>query len=197
MVIVLNGEELPYTLEHEKTIGDVLGSLETECKKAQETIVAIKADGKTLDAGELDSLFALPATGDTTIELTPVSGEAVRQYMKELAQELLGCANDFEQIPVYMQTGEDAKVLALLQNFSEQLNELYRSFLLCDITGIPLDSLIEDKPLSEYQKEITYFLQQITTSIAEKDIIQTGDLAEYELSPLVKTFITGVLLLLN
>ncbi|MGP1454157.1 MAG: hypothetical protein ACTTJ7_00115 [Treponema sp.] len=197
MVIVLNDNEIPCTLEHEETIGDVLGALEAECKKAQETIVSIKADGKTLDAGELDSLFALPATSNTTIELTTVSGEAVRQYMKELAQALLNCAHDFEQIPIYMQTGEDAKVLDLLQYFSEQLNELYRSFLLYDITGIPLDSLIENKPLSEYQKEITHFLQEITTSIAEKDIIQTGDLAEYELSPLVKSFITGVLLLIN
>lgn len=197
MVIVLNDEQIPCTLEHEKTIGDVLGSLEAECKKAHETIVSIKANGKTLGAQELDSLFALPATGDTAIELTTVSGEEVRQYMKELAQQLLSYAHDFEQIPVYMQTGEDAKVLALLQNFSEQLNELYRSFLLYDITGIPLDSLIENQSLSAYQKEITHFLQQITTSIAEKDIIQTGDLAEYELSPLVKTFITGVLLLLN
>ena len=35
-------------------------------------------------------------------------------------------------------------------------------------------------------------MQDIVSAIEEKDIIQIGDLAEYELAPLVKTLVNGV-----
>ena len=117
--------------------------------------------------------------------------------MKGLTQDLSKYADDFEQIPVYMQTGKDVQALNLLGTFSEKLNELYRSLLLSDITQLPIDIQIEEKSIHEYQKEITALLHDIVSSIEEKDIIQVGDLAEYELAPLVKTLINGVSSTLN
>lgn len=193
MTITLNGTKLDYTLETEKNIGEVLGSIESLCRQEQATIIQVAADGKTVTPEELDRLFAQPVDSDITIELSTLSGHEVRSYMKTLAQELLHSADEFEQIPVYMQTGKDAQVLALLQAFSQKLNELYRAFLLSDITGIPVDIPIHDKPLQAYQKEISSLLHDIVSSIEEKDIIQVGDLAEYELAPLVKELINGVL----
>lgn len=196
MVIKINGEELSYTLEGEKNAGELLGSVEAACRQAQETIVTVCVDGKELAAEELDALFTQAVDADITVELSTVSGTGIRSYMQAVLQELSAVAADLEQIPVYMQTGKDAQVLALLESLSQKLNELYRSLLLSDITGLPADISIEDKPLPEYQKEITALLQDIVTGIEEKDIIQVGDLAEYELAPLVKTLINGVLSLL-
>ena len=193
MVIKINGEVLSYSLETEQNIGELLGSIEAACRKAQETIVTVTADGKELGAEELDDLFAQPVDADIVIELSTVSGADIRNYMQSLAQELLATAAALEQIPVYMQTGKDAQVLALLESLSQKLNELYRALLLSDITGLPADISIEGKLLAEYQKEITAFLQDIVTGIEEKDIILVGDLAEYELAPLVKALINGVL----
>ena len=193
MVIKINGEELSYTIETEKNVGELLGSVEAACRKAKKTIVTVSVDGKELGAEELDSLFAQSTDADITIELSTVAGSDIRSYMQNLSQELLATAVALEQIPVYMQTGEDAQVLALLESLSQKLNELYRALLLSDITGLPADISIEGKPLLEYQKEITGLLQDIVTGIEEKDIIQVGDLAEYELAPLVKILINGVL----
>ena len=142
-------------------------------------------------------LFKQPVDTDITIELSTFSGAEIRNYMKSLTQELSEYADAFEQIPVYMQTGKDAQALNLLGTFSEKLNELYRSLLLSDITELPVDIQIEGKSFHEYQKEITGLLQDIVASIEEKDIIQVGDLAEYELAPLVKTLINGVSSTLN
>ncbi|MGP1430825.1 MAG: hypothetical protein ACTTJ4_00650 [Treponema sp.] len=193
MVIKINGEVLSYSLETEKNVGELLGSIEAACRKAQETIVTVSADGKELGAEKLDDLFAQPVDADIIIELSTVSGADIRSYMRSLAQELLATAAALEQIPVYMQTGKDTQVLALLESLSQKLNELYRALLLSDITGLPADISIEGKLLAEYQKEITAFLQDIVTGIEEKDIILVGDLAEYELAPLVKALINGVL----
>ena len=197
MVIKINGEELSYTLENEKTVGEVLGSIEEACCREHETIVQVAVDGKELTSQELDLLFKQPADSDITIELSTFSGAEIRNYMKGLTQDLSKYADDFEQIPVYMQTGKDVQALNLLGTFSEKLNELYRSLLLSDITQLPIDIQIEEKSIHEYQKEITALLHDIVSSIEEKDIIQVGDLAEYELAPLVKTLINGVSSTLN
>ena len=197
MVIKINGEELSYTLENEKTLGEVLGSIEEACCREHETIVQISVDGKELTSQELDLLFTQPVDTDITIELSTFSGAEIRNYMKGLMKELSGYAEEFEQIPVYMQTGKDVQVLNLLGIFSEKLNELYRSLLLSDVTELPIDIQIEEKSIHEYQKDITALLHDIVSSIEEKDIIQVGDLAEYELAPLVKTLINGVSSILN
>lgn len=197
MVIKINGEELSYTLENEKTLGEVLGSIEEACCREHETIVQVAVDGKELSSHELDLLFKQPVDTDITIELSTFSGAEIRNYMKGLTQELSQYVEDFEQIPVYMQTGKDVQVLNLLGTFSEKLKELYRSLLLSDVTELPIDIQIEDKSVHEYQKEITALLHDIVSSIEEKDIIQVGDLAEYELAPLVKTLINGVSSTLN
>ena len=197
MVIKINGEELSYTLENEKTLGEVLGSIEEACCREHETIVQISVDGKGLTSQELDLLFTQPVDTDITIELSTFSGAEIRNYMKGLMKELSGYAEEFEQIPVYMQTGKDVQVLNLLGIFSEKLNELYRSLLLSDVTELPTDIQIEEKSIHEYQKDITALLHDIVSSIEEKDIIQVGDLAEYELAPLVKTLINGVSSILN
>ena len=197
MIIKINGEELSYTLENEKTLGEVLGSIEAACCREHETIVQVAVDGKALTSHELDRLFTQPVDTDITIELSTLSGAEIRNYMQRLTQELLKYADDFEQIPVAMQTGKDTHVLNILGTFSEKLNELYRSLLLSDVTELPIDIQIEGKSIHEYQKEITALLQEIVSSIEEKDIIQVGDLAEYELAPLVKTLINGVSSILN
>ena len=197
MVIKINGEELSYTLENEKTLGEVLGSIEEACCREHETIVQISVDGKELTSQELDLLFTQPVDTDITIELSTFSGAEIRNYMKGLMKELSGYAEEFEQIPVYMQTGKDVQVLNLLGTFSEKLNELYRSLLLSDVTELPIDIQIEEKSIHEYQEDITALLHDIVSSIEEKDIIQVGDLAEYELAPLVKTLINGVSSILN
>ena len=197
MVIKINGEELSYTLENEKTLGEVLGSIEEACYREHETIVQVAVDGKVLTSHEVDLLFKQPVDTDITIDLSTFSGTEIRNYMKALMQDLSKYADDFEQIPVYMQTGKDVQVLNLLGTFSEKLNELNRSLLLSDITELPIDMQIEEKSIHEYQKEITALLQNIVSSIEEKDIIQVGDLAEYELAPLVKTLINGVSSILN
>lgn len=197
MIIKINGEELSYTLENEKTLGEVLGSIEEACCREHETIVQISVDGKELTSQELDLLFTQPVDTDITIELSTFSGAEIRNYMKGLMKELPGYAEEFEQIPVYMQTGKDVQVLNLLGTFSEKLNELYRSLLLSDVTELPIDIQIEEKSIHEYQKDITALLHDIVSSIEEKDIIQVGDLAEYELAPLVKTLINGVSSILN
>ena len=197
MIIKINGKELSYTLENEKTLGEVLGGIEEACCREHETIVQVTVDGKELTSQELDLLFKQPVDSDITIELSTFSGAEIRNYMKGLTQDLSKYADDFEQIPVYMQTGKDVQALNLLGTFSEKLNELYRSLLLSDITQLPIDIQIEEKSIHEYQKEITALLHDIVSSIEEKDIIQVGDLAEYELAPLVKTLINGVSSILN
>ncbi len=192
MTIRINGENISYTLEEERTMGDVLSAIETECKKSSETIVMIQLDGKELQPDNLDSFLQKPINDDYVVDITTLSGTEIRGYMKELTGYILECAEQFETIPVSMQTGEDVKALELLERFLGYFNALYRCLMEFDITGFPIDIKIEEKTLEEYQKEITEVLQEITSSVEDNDIIQAGDLAEYELAPLVTLLVNGI-----
>ena len=48
MKIVLNNEEIDFTLEDEKTLGDVLSGIEKWIQKSGFNITSIRANGKTL-----------------------------------------------------------------------------------------------------------------------------------------------------
>ena len=192
MTISLNGMPITYSLENEKTIGEVLGAIESLCKQENETVIAVCVDGSEIGTEALDTLFMQPVDNDHVIDLRTVSGVQVRTYMQDLVAALTDSMHEFEKISVYMQTNEESKVIELLKRFSQKLNELYRCFLLFDITGIPVDIVIEGRQIHEYQKDIAAFMQDIISAIEEKDIIQVGDIAEYELSPLVKTLLNGV-----
>ncbi len=192
MVLTINGEELSYTLEHEKTVGDVLGAIESECNKSNRTITAVYVNGMGLDPQALDTLFTEPVDNAYSIDLVTVSGTEVRTYMQELMKGLSDCIGLFETIPVQMQTGNDVQALKILEQFSEKFTSLYRCLLLFDITGVPIDMIIEERSLQDYQKEITGLLQDITASIEENDVIQAGDLAEYELTPLAAALIDAL-----
>ena len=88
MIIKINGEELSYTLENEKTLGEVLGGIEEACCREHETIVQVTVDGKELTSQELDLLFKQPVDSDITIELSTFSGSEIRNYMKGLTLDL-------------------------------------------------------------------------------------------------------------
>ncbi len=68
MDILMNGNKIDFTIENERTLGEILGSLESACEKAGMTITAIRVDGKTvfpetpeMMAAHLDELLAAGA----------------------------------------------------------------------------------------------------------------------------------------
>ena len=193
MTITLNGNNLDFQLENEKTVGEALGKIEEACRKEKSTITEVRVNGKTLSAKELDTLFQKDTEDTIDIELFTIGSADIKLYLKELAGNLIEDAEALETVPVKMQTGKDGEVLSLIENFSVNLANFYNIAKLFDLAEIPQDLKFGDKPMSEYQKKITEFLDAVLSAFEKKDTIEVSDIAEYELAPLVKELGSGLL----
>ena len=193
MKIKLNGSDFDFQIENEVTVGEVLGKVEEACGQQKSTIIEVCLNGKTLKADELDFLFAKSVKEDLTVELFTINKDGIRLYLKDLAKNFIGNAEDLEKVPVKMQTGKDGEVISLIENFSVNLTHLYNTIKLFDVADIPQDYKFGDKTIVEYQKQISEFLDIIISALENKDTIEVSDIAEYELSPLVKDLGNGLL----
>ncbi len=186
MNIKLNNEELDFKLEDEKTMGAVLGEIEKQCQEKKQSVTEIKVDGKSLTAKELDNFFLKPVTEDCNLELFTIGGQDIKNMLEEIGKEFIHLAEELETIPVKMQSGEDEKVIKIIEDFSITLRELYTAAKFFDLADIAPDHKFGDKTLQEFQKEISEKLEMLINGFEEKDSIEVSDIAEYELSPIAK-----------
>lgn len=193
MKIILNGCGLDYSLENEKTIGEVLGSLEQLCRGQNATIASIKTAGNEIPPEELDKIFALPVETDIVLELFTADGNYVRNCLLSLGENFISISKELEDIALKIQTGKDGEALETAQKFSTALRDLYRCFALFDIAGISLDFKPGGKTIPEYMQEISPLLESFVAGFEQNDSVEVSDIAEYELSPLAKALGNGLL----
>jgi len=184
MKILINGVALDYQIEKEKTIGDILGSVEAECEKSAMTITGLKADGQEVPAEKLDALFSGTLDSVVTLELTTISGEDVRAMLRDLGLRFTACIPQLEEVPVLLQTGKDIKVMEIINLFSSDLKNLYQILPLLSITGLPsCGPEVNGILLTDYPAELSPILKELMGALENKDTILVGDLSEYELAP--------------
>ncbi len=187
MDIIINGEKIDFQLESEKNIGDILGSLESECEKSGMSITGIRVDGVTIPADNLDPLFLQEISSVTSMELTTISGKDIERLLHELGTRFSLCVSTLQDVPVLLQTGKDLQVLESIHRFSNDLQNLYQLLPLISITGIQTGSSGSDEAnLESYPSELAPILGQLLAALETKDTILVGDLSEYELAPRIE-----------
>ncbi|AAC65847.1 hypothetical protein [Treponema pallidum] len=193
MDITINGHTLQYVIEHEKTIGEVLGAIEAACKKEKQTVSAVTVNGRELSANELDTLFCQSLDTDVTLNLTTLSGGDVRALLREISTTLLARTAALQEIAVNMHSGNLAESYAMVSDFSALLKSLYHCFTLSDIADLDHGLRIKGKALHDYQREISPLLKGLLEAMEEGDSVAVGDIAEYELAPVVRDLSDGIL----
>ncbi|MBO8449758.1 MAG: hypothetical protein IAA96_01480, partial [Spirochaetes bacterium] len=124
MKIQINGTPLDFTLENEKTVGEVMAQLERACEANGMTITAVRAGGKTLSADTLDNLFAVPVTEAEDLELETISGREILALAEEKSAACAALADQLEEVPVLLQTGREKEAMAVMETFSRETEEL-------------------------------------------------------------------------
>lgn len=190
--ISVNDEPLEFTVEQEKTIGELLGEVETFCNKNGHAVFKIIVDDAEMTAEQLDELFAKSVSGTENIRLFTASGTDIKMHILELGLQLQQDAKDLQDVSVKMQTGDDSSVIALLEKISMRIKKLLEFLSLETISQIGADTELYGSTIIAEQKKITDFLKEIAQAFAEKDIITVSDLCEYELSPLLKNLGEGL-----
>ena len=117
MDLFINGGKIDFEAEGEKTVGEMLGSIESACEKEGMTITGIRADGREIPAGDLDNLFTGAIDSIGMIELSTISGNDVKNLIRELGDKFAGNAALLREIPVQLQTGKDLTVMETINSF--------------------------------------------------------------------------------
>lgn len=193
MKLLLNGQEIGFTLEDEKTVGDLLRSLEIECEKNDATIIRIAVDGKEIEASKIDELNSLAIEDTATADITTVSSNDIIQSMKDLIPEIETVASNLEELPVILQGSDMIKAGTVIKSFTDLFDILcHLSTLTALFPQIFADKKIDDMSISEFMKSFSPVLKDFENAFSSSDTVLTGDLAEYELKPRLESYISAV-----
>ena len=193
MKIEINGQPLTFTLENEKTTGDVLKVLEEQFEANESTIIEIILNGKQVAADEIDSLSTREIQDSDTLAVTSVSAEGIIMSLKELASDFEPLCSDLEELPVLMQQNDDKKSFDIINRFAESFDILCHLATLSSLFPARFEGkMIADKSLADFLKDFSPILNDFEESLKNKDTVLTGDLAEYELKPRLEAYVSDI-----
>lgn len=186
MEIRIDGNNIDFKLENEKTVGEILGQLEKACEKDGMTITSVKSGEKVLSPEELDAFFVQKIENVHDLDIETISGKEILEIAKDAGGMLSEIAGRLENIPVLLQTGKEHEAMKNLEHFSSEMQKLKNILPLLPLAGINEEKLlIEGLNPGEFTASLFPFLTEITEAIEQNDTVTIGDIAEYEIAPRV------------
>ena len=193
MNLYINSVKADFTLEDEKTLGDVLKAFEIECEKNDATVVSVSVDGENIKAEDMDAVFARTIDGTAELKIETVAQNDIIRSLRDTAQKVEALSGELEQIPLLLQSGKDAKAAAVLTAFADLFDVLCRTISLCALFPQRFAAFtIDGKNPADFLKDFSPVLSDFEKSLADGDTVLTGDLAEYEIAPRLRAFAEAV-----
>jgi len=183
MIIRINGRELEFALDNEKTLGDVFAGIEQWLLESGHRISQVSVDEENISASMLEEIFKKDITGVKTLDIfTNVIAELTASCIISLLQDI----DEYEKTPF----GEKAKFFESWKGSApamfiyEQMPDLYSyffsTFSSSDISAQTLRSITEEiqrevnDPVSEFIK-VEPVLNEICARLTDLPLdIQTG-----------------------
>ena len=107
MKLIINGSEVDFTLENEKSVGDVLKSIETECEKIDATIIDIKVNDKQITAEEIESLSDIKIEDCNCLEIVSIALNDIILSFKDLCPRMEVLCGKLSEMPVLLQQSKE------------------------------------------------------------------------------------------
>lgn len=193
MKLLLNGQEIGFTLENEKTVGDLLRSLEMECEKNNATIIRIAIDGSEIEASKIEELNSLDIDKTNTADITTISSNDIIQSMKDIIPEVEKVSSSLEEMPVIMQGGDINKAGSIIKSFTDLFDVLCHLATLTALFPSEFaEKKIDDMSISDFFKSFSPILADFENAFSTSDTVLTGDLSEYELKPRLDSYVNAV-----
>ncbi len=192
MDIVINGQQLEFSLENEKNIGDVLQAIETDCEASNATIIRICTDGHLVTEDDFESTCKKSLDSVQKLQLETMSEKDVILFIENTSTALEEIITQLLQVPVLLQSNKDGEVSTIVMNFVDKLDSIQHISYFCSLFPNRFDDLrIENTNISGFLQELTPILQEFEDSLASHDTVLTGDLAEYEIVPKLQAFVNA------
>lgn len=193
MDIYINSVKADVTLQEEKTLADVLNAFEHECGQNAAAVIAVSADGQALNGKENDDLLCTAVDDVEKLEIETVTEDDIIRALREIGEKLSSLTDDMEHISVLLQSGKDAKASTVLTSFTDLFDVLCHVLSLCTLfprrfAGFTIDG---QNP-ADFLQDFSPVLSDFEKSLADSDTVLTGDLAEYEIVPRLRSFMSAL-----
>ena len=187
MEIFINEQETQITLENEKTLGDILAGIESECEKANATIIGIELNGNKIEANQIDEFSSVKIEEIQSLKITTVSREDIYNSFSQIANLIEEIEEDFSMVSANLQTGKDAKVNEAIKKFADIFDYFCRVVTLSYL--FPNDfsnGSIGGSSIQVFLADFSPILSDFEEAFTQKDTVMISDLAEYEILPRLK-----------
>jgi len=170
MRLTINGETVDYTLEQEKTLGDVVAGVRKWLATEGFLVTALR-DGPT-------DLVRLPRESWEGRDIAGIECLAVEAALPADAlagsrARLAASVKRLPEVSLLLQTGHDREAMAIVVEFTDAFQTL---------TDI-LPYLGPDQERARLFAEITPPLRELIAAFTNRDSVLIGDLLEYEVAP--------------
>lgn len=193
MKIYVNDMELDFSLENEKTCGDILNQLEIEFEKNNGTIFSIKINDNDINAEKIDEIYLKPIEEIDSIKVISIFAQDIIDSLKSLSTEIEELNSDLEQLPVFLQGNSQSKVPVILTKFADIFDNLCHIISLSAIFPNIFDKVqIDNMSISDFIKDFGPLLEDFENAIKENDTVTIGDIAEYEIKPRFESLVSTV-----
>lgn len=113
--------------------------------------------------------------------------------MRKAAMLYRSQAADLAELPVLLQTGKDERAMRIVLLFIETFNKVIRLIPELRRRGFDTDALrVEGSSLPEFYASFNEVLRSLSRAFEDKDAVQIGDLAEYEVAPRMASFFAAI-----
>jgi hypothetical protein len=181
MLITIDGNQADITLEDEKTVGSLLSGLESAFEDCGYFVSGISIDGENIGAQAIDAVYDDALAGIEHIDIRTSSAEELQNEARNgfvsMEDEIAEVTARMEDFSLDIQTGNEARALETVRLFSSATERLLR--ILKEINPASFDE-------QEFINRFSATLKEFFAAYQDGDTVLSGDLAEYELSPLLR-----------
>ncbi len=190
MDIIINGQQLEFSLESEKTIGDVLKAIEADCTANNAAIIRICIDGKVLQEENFETALNTSLETVKKMQLETINEADALTFLQNTTNDMQVLIEQLLKVPVLLQSNKDNEVSNIVVSFVNIFNNIGQIVYFSTIFEDRFSNFtVDGQNLTDFMQDFTPILQEFETSLSSHDTVLTGDLAEYEIVPRLEAFV--------
>lgn len=187
MRLLLNEEELDFTLENEKVSLDIYNAMVELSRKNEAVVTGITIDGEVLTQENFQSLMSKSVEDVEVMEFSTVLLSGLFDLLTEMLPEGGEIFSGLESLSAQLQTGKVKESSKTIQEIANLMEIVIYVFNCCG--NFPekfISEKIGDQDFKEFFNGFMAVLPEFLDSFENKDYVLLGDLAEYEILPRLK-----------
>lgn len=183
MEFYINDEKIDVTLENEKTVGDVLKSIELICEENEAAVIGIQINQQQITAEKFDEISLSPLNDDMCFKFSVITKSTIAESFTKLSQLFEQLAEKMLKVPVELQSGKDKEANNSIKELADSIQNFCHVAALASLFKEYISIQIDGKPFNEFFADFSPILEDFEQALKDNDTVTVGDLSEYEICP--------------